>query len=114
MLVFALLLIDNSETKVDFIALLEFWVHFQNRSEGFFSMLKGTVSVIENANSIPQVGVLQSYWETDRKKKKERDRRKRKYVSEKTKPRKKKKCRRKQRMQKMGKNRPRKKQREAC
>ena len=58
LVVFLLLLIYYSETKVNLIRLLEVWLHVHDLREGLFGMFKRAVAVIQDANSVPQFGFL--------------------------------------------------------
>lgn len=53
LVVFLLLFIYYSETKVNFIRLLEVWLHVHDLREGLFGMFKRAVTVIQYANSVP-------------------------------------------------------------
>ena len=53
-----LLLVDDAESEVNFIGLLEVRLHAHDLGEGFFSVLQRPISVIENAYAIPQFGFL--------------------------------------------------------
>jgi hypothetical protein len=53
-----LLLIDYTEAEVNLIGLLELGSHAHNLRKGFFGMVKGSITIVENANSIPELGFL--------------------------------------------------------
>ena len=76
-LILPLMLVDDSETEVDFIGLLKVcrrpvsaWkhcaahgppltrIHLENARKGLFGVVKGSVSIVEYANSIPQFRLL--------------------------------------------------------
>jgi hypothetical protein len=54
----ALLLVYDTETEVDLVGLLELRVHSQHGAERLLRMLERVVALIQNADAIPQVGVL--------------------------------------------------------
>lgn len=53
-----LLLVDDTEAEVDFISFFEVWGYFDDTCEGFLGMFEAAVSVVENADAIPQFRIL--------------------------------------------------------
>ena len=58
LLVHSLLFVNHSKAKVDFVALLKVGVHFQDSRESLLSVFVGAISIVEDANAIPQVGII--------------------------------------------------------
>lgn len=74
--IFSLLFVDDAETEKDFVRLVEVlsvvvsktcqktrrgkftFVHAKDRGEGLLGVIEGAVSVIEDANAIPEFWVL--------------------------------------------------------
>ena len=52
----ALVLVDDSETEVDLVGLVKVRVQVQHTHKRLFGVLQGAVSVVENANAVPQLG----------------------------------------------------------
>lgn len=53
LVVFLLLLVYYSKTKVDLICLLEVWLHVHDLRERLFGMFKGAVTVVQDTNTVP-------------------------------------------------------------
>ena len=53
-----LLLVYNAQSKVDFVRLFKVWFHAHHLREGLFGMLEGAISIVENANAIPEFRLL--------------------------------------------------------
>lgn len=58
MLKLLLLLIDYSESEVDLIGLFEIWLHPHDLGECFLGVLKRAISIVQDANAVPQLGLL--------------------------------------------------------
>lgn len=58
MLKLLLLLIDYSESEVDLIGLFEIWLHPHDLGECLLGVLKRAISIIQDANAVPQLGLL--------------------------------------------------------
>ena len=56
--VFVLLLVYDSESEVDLIGLVECLVHAHDLRECFFSMLEAAIAIVQNADAVPQLGLL--------------------------------------------------------
>jgi hypothetical protein len=57
-LVLLLLLVDYTQSEINFIGLLEVWLHAHDLRERFLGMLERTVAIIEYADAIPKFGLL--------------------------------------------------------
>lgn len=58
----ALVLVDDAETEIDLVGLVEVGVQVQHTHEGLFSVLQGAVAVVQDPDAVPQfghVGVIQ-------------------------------------------------------
>jgi len=53
LLVFLLLLVDYAETKVDFVGFFEVWLHAHHLRESLFCMLKRSIAIIQDSDSVP-------------------------------------------------------------
>jgi hypothetical protein len=53
-----LLLVDDAESEVDFVGLLELGVHLENRGEGLLGVIERPIAVVQDADAVPQVRVL--------------------------------------------------------
>jgi hypothetical protein len=53
-----LLLVDYPETEVDLVGLFEVRLHAHNLRKGFLGMLKRSVPIVQNANTVPQFWFL--------------------------------------------------------
>lgn len=53
-----LLLVDDAQPKVDFAGLFKLGVHLEHGRERLLGMLKGPISVVEDADAVPQFRVL--------------------------------------------------------
>lgn len=58
LVIFVLLFVDDSETKVNFVSLVKVWCHAHHLGEGFFSVLQTAVSIIQNTDAIPKLRFL--------------------------------------------------------
>jgi hypothetical protein len=56
--VLALMLVNDTQSEIDFVCLFKVPVHFENAGEGLLGMLKGTVTVIQDANAVPKLWLL--------------------------------------------------------
>lgn len=45
-LILLLLLINNTQSEVDFVGLVEVWLHAHDLGKGFFRMLKRAIAII--------------------------------------------------------------------
>jgi len=59
LLIFGLLFVYYSQTEVDLIRLVEFWCHAHDLRERFFGMIQRAITIIQYANTVPQLGFLQ-------------------------------------------------------
>jgi hypothetical protein len=53
-----LLLIYYSKAEVDLVGFLEARVHTHNLGEGFFGVLERAVAIVEDTDTIPELGFL--------------------------------------------------------
>jgi hypothetical protein len=53
-----LLLVDYAQSEVDLIGLLEIRRHSHDLREGFFGVVKRTITIIKDADPVPQLGFL--------------------------------------------------------
>ncbi len=60
LLKFLLLLVNYSESEIDFVGFFEVWLHPHDLRECLLCVLKGAVSVVEDAYAVPQFGLLAS------------------------------------------------------
>lgn len=58
LLVFLLLLVNDAQTEVNLVGLLEVGRHVHDLRERLLGMLERPVAIVENANPIPQLGLL--------------------------------------------------------
>ena len=56
--IFLLLFVYDAEPKVDLIGFLKVRLHMHYLGERFFGMLQGTISIIKDANTVPQLRLL--------------------------------------------------------
>jgi hypothetical protein len=56
----SLLLVNYTKPEVDFVGLLEARLHAHDLGEGFFGMLERTVAIVQYADPIPQLGLLEA------------------------------------------------------
>ena len=59
LVVFLLLLVDYTEAEVDFVGLLEIWLHLHDLREGLLGMIKRTISIIQDTYAVPKLGFLE-------------------------------------------------------
>lgn len=52
----ALVLVYDTETEVDLIGLVKVGIQVQHTHKGLFSVLQGAVTVVQDTNSVPQLG----------------------------------------------------------
>lgn len=52
-LVLLLLLVDDSQAKVDLIGLVKLWGHPHDLRKGFLGVIQGAISVVQDADAIP-------------------------------------------------------------
>ena len=50
---FHLLLVDDAQTKVDFISFLKIGCHAHDLRESFFGMIERTISIVKDPDAIP-------------------------------------------------------------
>jgi hypothetical protein len=55
-----LLLVYYAETEIDFIRLLEVWLHSHDLRESLFGMFKRAIAIIQNTNAIPELRLLET------------------------------------------------------
>lgn len=53
-----LLLVDNAQSEVDLIGFLKVGCHAHDLGKGLFRVVQGTISVIQDADSVPEFGFL--------------------------------------------------------
>ena len=53
LVVFLLLLVYYSKTKVYLIRFLKVWLHLHDLRECLFGMFKGAITIIQDANTVP-------------------------------------------------------------
>lgn len=53
-----LLLVYYSETEVNFIGLFKLRRHAHDLREGFFGVVQGSIAVVQNTNTVPELGFL--------------------------------------------------------
>lgn len=53
-----LLLVNYSQAEINLIGLLELGSHAHNLRKCFFGVVEGSVTVVKNTNSIPELGFL--------------------------------------------------------
>ncbi len=53
-----LLLVYYTQPEVDFVCLFKVWRHAHDLRKGFLGVIQGAISVVENADSIPEFGFL--------------------------------------------------------
>lgn len=58
LVVFLLLLVNYPETKVYLVCLFKIGLHAHDLREGLFCILEGAIAIVENADAIPQFGLL--------------------------------------------------------
>lgn len=56
--VLLLLLVYYAQSKVNLIGLFEVWFHAHDLGKGLFGVLEGAVTIVENANAVPQFWLL--------------------------------------------------------
>lgn len=54
-----LLLVNNAQSEKDFVRLVKVLVHAQHAGKGLFGVLERPISVVENADAVPELWVLQ-------------------------------------------------------
>lgn len=59
LLEFLLLLVNDSESEIDLVGLLEVRLHAHDLRERLLGMLQGAITIIEDAYTVPQLGLLQ-------------------------------------------------------
>lgn len=55
---FLLLLVNDAEAEINFVGLFKVGGHAHDLRESFFGMVERAIAVVENADSIPQFGLL--------------------------------------------------------
>ena len=58
MLVFLLLLVNYTESEVDFVGLFEVGLHAHDLRKRFLGMLKGSIAIVEDTNTVPKFRFL--------------------------------------------------------
>ena len=53
LLIFGLLLVDDAETKVDLVGLLEVGLHAHDLGEGLLGQLERAETIVEDADAVP-------------------------------------------------------------
>jgi hypothetical protein len=56
--VLVLLLVYNPQPEVDLVGLLEFGFHPEDARESLFGMLKRSISIVQDTDSVPEFRVL--------------------------------------------------------
>ena len=51
--IFGLLLVDDAETKVDLVGLLEVGLHAHDLGKGFLGMLERAETIVEDTDAVP-------------------------------------------------------------
>jgi hypothetical protein len=57
-IVLELLLVDDPQSKVNFIGLVEIRVHIHDLRKRFLGILQGSISIVQDAYPVPQFRVL--------------------------------------------------------
>jgi len=53
-----LLLVNDAQSKVDFVRFFEVRRHAHDLRKGFFGVFEGAISIVEDANAVPQLRFL--------------------------------------------------------
>ena len=53
-----LLLVDDAEAEVDLVRLFKARLHAHDLGEGLFGVFQRAIPIVENANSVPQLGLF--------------------------------------------------------
>ena len=56
--VLLLLLVNDTQSKVNLADLFKLGIHLGDRGKGFFGVLNRAISIIQYANAVPELGVL--------------------------------------------------------
>ena len=58
LLVLLLRLINDTQSEVDLMSLVEVRLHLHDLGEGLFGMIQGTITVIQDTNAVPKSWLL--------------------------------------------------------
>lgn len=53
LVILLLLLVYDSQAEVDFVGLLEVWLHLHDLGKGLLGMVQGTITIVQNADAVP-------------------------------------------------------------
>jgi hypothetical protein len=60
-----LLLVYDAQAKVDFVRFFEVRCHAHDLRKGLFGVFEGTISIVEDANAVPQLRFLSDFKVSD-------------------------------------------------
>lgn len=53
-----LLLVYYAQAEVNLVGLLKLWRHAHNLRKGLFGVVEGSIAIVQDANTVPQLGFL--------------------------------------------------------
>lgn len=58
LLVLGLLLVNDAETEINLVGLFKVGLHAHDLGKGLLGQLEGAISIVEDADAVPQLGIL--------------------------------------------------------